>query len=143
MLIPWRNARFRRIAARLITSPERTVVMSRIQWSVRIDASGKSTRSQEEFVRSRSSQSVLFASAGSTAERMIRASPQTCSLFIGLRLCGIVDEPTCFAPNASSTSPISVRWRVSDFNSYLVERGGNIREEHEIFRVPVAGDYLV
>jgi hypothetical protein len=28
----------------------------------------------------------------------------------GLRLCGIVDEPTCSAANDSATSPISVRW---------------------------------
>jgi hypothetical protein len=30
----------------------------------------------------------------------------------GLRLCGMVEEPTCCAPNSSSTSPISVRWSV-------------------------------
>src|SRR5512136_3290815 len=75
-----------------------------------MEDSGKMTRSQEELVRSRSSQRVLFWRAGSTAERMMRASPQTCSDLIGLRLWGMVDEPTCFAPNASSTSPISVRW---------------------------------
>ena len=88
-----------------------TTAISRRQWSVRMEASGKSTRSQEELVRSRSSQSVLFWSEGSTAERMIRARPQTCSLLIGFRLWGMVEDPTCFAPKASSTSPISVRWR--------------------------------
>ena len=62
-------------------------------------------------MRSRSSQSVLLRSAGSTDALTIRARPQTCSDFIGLRLCGIVEEPTWWAPKASSTSPISVRWR--------------------------------
>ena len=112
MLIPWRKPRFLRIAARLMTRFSSTVAMRRRQWSVRMDASGKSSRSQEELVKSRSSQRVLFWSAGSTAERMMRARPQTCSDLMGFLLCGIVDEPTWFFPNASSTSPISVRWRL-------------------------------
>src|SRR5437879_8090213 len=28
----------------------------------------------------------------------------------GLRLCGIVDDPTCSVPKDSATSPISLRW---------------------------------
>ena len=33
------------------------------------------------------------------------------SVVIGLRLCGIAEEPFCPAPNGSSTSRTSVRWR--------------------------------
>ena len=44
--------------------------------------------------------------------RSTRASPHSCSLFTGLRLCGIAEEPFCFpARNPSSTSRTSVRWR--------------------------------
>ncbi len=112
MFTPWRRARLCAILSGLMESPSITRIMRARMWSVRILASGKSTRSHEELVRSRSSQRVLFWSAGSTAERTTRARPQTCSLLMGFLLCGMVLEPTCRDPNASSTSPISVLWRV-------------------------------
>ncbi len=110
MLTSWRIWRLAWIRSSRRTRPSRTTVIRRMTWSQSIDASGKMTRSHEEFVRSRSSQRVLFWSAGSTEDRMTRARPEICSLRIGLRLCGMVDEPTCLAPNASSTSAISVLW---------------------------------
>ena len=50
--------------------------------------------------------------------RISRASPVICSQPIGLRLCGIADEPFCPLANGSSTSPISVfcRPRISSAN---------------------------
>ena len=57
--------------------------------------------------------------------RTTRASPQIRSATIGLRLCGIADEPFWPRPNGSSTSRTSVRarWRISSANR--VERGGD------------------
>ena len=57
---------------------------------------------------SRSCHSATFSSAAMALARINRASPTTCSQPIGLRLCGIADEPFCPLPNGSSTSPISV-----------------------------------
>ncbi|OPY40573.1 MAG: hypothetical protein A4E41_01296 [Methanoregulaceae archaeon PtaU1.Bin066] len=91
-----------------MVSPSITLIIRARMWSARIVASGKRTRSHEELVRSRSSQRVLFCRAGSTADRTTRERPQTCSLLMGFLLCGMVLDPTCRAPNASSTSPISV-----------------------------------
>ena len=64
---------------------------------------------------SRSCHSATFSSAGITAERTSRASPVRFSVRIGLRLCGIDDEPFCPASNGSSASRTSVRckWRIS------------------------------
>ena len=47
--------------------------------------------------------------------RSTRARPEICSALIGLRLCGIAEEPFCPARNGSCTSRTSVRcrWRIS------------------------------
>ena len=57
---------------------------------------------------SRSCHSATFSSAAIALARTSRARPVICSHPIGLRLCGIADEPFCPRPNGSSTSPISV-----------------------------------
>src|SRR3972149_5997005 len=88
------------------------VVVRRMIWSVRTQDSGNTPRSHDEFVRSRSSQRVLFRSSGSTIALTILASPHACSDFMGLRLCGIVEDPTCFLPKLSSTSAISLLARL-------------------------------
>ena len=67
---------------------------------------------------SRSCHSAMFSNAACALARISRASPTICSHPIGLRLCGIADEPFCPLPNGSSTSPISVfcRPRISSAN---------------------------
>ena len=67
---------------------------------------------------SRSCQSAMFSNAAWQLTRTRRASPTICSQPIGLRLCGIADEPFCPLANGSSTSPISVfcRPRISSAN---------------------------
>ena len=64
---------------------------------------------------SRSCQSATFSSAGITAERTSRARPVRFSVRIGLRLCGMADEPFWPGSNGSSASSTSVRcrWRIS------------------------------
>ena len=67
---------------------------------------------------SRSCQRATFSSPTSAAARTTRASPQIRSATIGLRLCGIADEPFWPLPNGSWTSATSVRarWRISSAN---------------------------
>ena len=60
---------------------------------------------------SRSCQSATFSRPVTAAPRTTRASPQIRSETIGLRLCGIADEPFWPLPNGSSTSRTSVRAR--------------------------------
>ncbi len=65
---------------------------------------------------SRSCQSATSSSPACAYPRSSRAIPVMRSLTIGLRLCGIADEPFCApARNGSSTSRTSVRcrWRTS------------------------------
>ena len=64
---------------------------------------------------SRSCHSATFSSAGITAARTIRARPVRFSVRIGLRLCGIADEPFWPGEKYSSASRTSVRcrWRIS------------------------------
>ena len=64
---------------------------------------------------SRSCQRATFSRPTSAFARTTRASPQMRSAVIGLRLCGIADEPFWPRPNGSSTSRTSVRarWRIS------------------------------
>ena len=67
---------------------------------------------------SRSCHSAMFSNAAWQLPRMSRARPTICSQPIGLRLCGIADEPFWPFANGSSTSPISVfcRPRISSAN---------------------------
>ena len=55
--------------------------------------SGRITRSTDECEMSRSCHSATFSSAAMALPRSSRASPTICSQPIGLRLCGIADEP--------------------------------------------------
>ena len=57
--------------------------------------SGRMTRSTDECEMSRSCHSATFSSAAIALPRSSRASPMICSQPIGLRLCGIADEPFC------------------------------------------------
>ena len=87
---------------------------------------------------SRSCQSATFSRPTSALPRTSRASPQIRSATIGLRLCGIADEPFCPRANGSSTSRTSVRarWRIS--SGEAIERGREERERREELRVAVA-----
>ena len=60
---------------------------------------------------SRSCQRATFSSPTTAFARTTRARPQMRSAVIGLRLCGIAEEPFCARPNGSSTSRTSVRAR--------------------------------
>ncbi len=64
---------------------------------------------------SRSCHRVTFSSAGTTAARTMRARPVRFSLRIGLRLCGMAEEPFWPGAKYSSASRTSVRcrWRIS------------------------------
>ncbi|OPZ21024.1 MAG: hypothetical protein BWZ10_00568 [candidate division BRC1 bacterium ADurb.BinA364] len=75
-------------------------------------ASGSVIRSQEELERSRSCHSATVSSPATAYPRSSRASPVTFSHEIGLRLCGIADEPFWPAANGSSSSAISVRCKL-------------------------------
>ena len=61
---------------------------------------------------SRSCQSATFSRPTWAYPRRTRARPVIRSQVIGLRLCGIADEPFCPARKGSSTSRISVRCRL-------------------------------
>ena len=67
---------------------------------------------------SRSCQRATFSRPTCAAARTTRARPQIRSATIGLRLCGMADEPFCPLPNGSCTSRTSVRarWRISVAN---------------------------
>ena len=62
-------------------------------------------RSTDECEMSRSCHSATSSRPACRLPRSTRASPQSCSAFTGLRLCGIALEPFCApARNGSSTS---------------------------------------
>ena len=88
--------------------PDTIRVKRRSMWSSAMKLSGRMTRSTDECEMSRSCQSATFSSAAIALARISRARPTICSQPIGLRLCGIADEPFWPLPNGSSTSPISV-----------------------------------
>ena len=75
------------------------------------NASGRTTRSALEWEMSRSCQSATFSSPTAAAARTTLARPQIRSATMGLRLCGIADEPFWPRPNGSCTSRSSVRAR--------------------------------
>ena len=64
---------------------------------------------------SRSCHSATSSSAAWALPRSTRARPEICSLLIGLRLCGIAEEPFWPARKGSCASRTSVRcrWRSS------------------------------
>ena len=91
---------------------------------------------------SRSCHSATFSSAAIALPRTSRASPTICSQPIGLRLCGIADEPFWPLANGSSTSPISVfcRPRISSAN-FSSDAARDRQRRHQL-GVPVALDDL-
>src|SRR2546430_6161799 len=64
--------------------------------------SGRMTLSTEEWEMSRSCQSATFSKPACAFERTSRASPLICSAVIGLRLCGMAEDPFCFSLKYSS-----------------------------------------
>ena len=106
-------------------------VKRRSMWSSAMKLSGRMTRSTDECEMSRSCQSALFSNAAPALARSSRARPTICSQPIGLRLCGIADEPFCPFANGSSTSPISVfcRPRISSANFSSDDAGDRQRRE--------------
>ena len=85
---------------------------------------------------SRSCQSATFSSPTSAFARTTRAIPQIRSAVIGLRLCGIADEPFWPRPNGSSTSRTSVRarWRISVANRSSDEASSASAESSSAWR---------
>ena len=55
----------------------------------------------------------------------------------------MVDEPTCFFPKLSSSSAISLRWRVLISIADFIKSRDRICHPHYKFGVPVPLDYLV
>ena len=82
------------------------------------------TRSADECEMSRSCHSATFSRPTSAAPRTTRARPQIRSATIGLRLCGIADEPFCPRPNGSSHLAHLRAREVPDLERERLERGG-------------------
>ena len=101
-----------------MTMPSIKPSTRRCMWSSRIVESGRITRSTDECEMSRSCHNATSSRAATALPRSTRASPETCSDLIGLRLWGIALEPFCPAPNGSRASETSVRarWRSSTEN---------------------------
>ncbi len=72
-------------------------------------------RSTDECEMSRSCHNATSSMAARALLRRIRERPAICSEVIGLRLCGIAEDPFCFSEKNSSASRTSVRcrWRSS------------------------------
>ena len=87
---------------------------------------------------SRSCQSATFSSPTSALPRTTRASPQMRSAVIGLRLCGIADEPFWPRPNGSSTSRTSVRARCRISVAKRSSEAASERERRQQLGVAVA-----
>ena len=83
--------------------------------------------------RARRSRSPTSAFARTT-----RARPQIRSAVIGLRLCGIADEPFCAAAERLLDLAHLGAREVADLGREAVERRGDDRERREHLRVPVA-----
>ena len=85
--------------------------------------SGRITLSTEEWVISRSCHRGMFSRAARLLVLTRRANPHTCSQAMGFRLWGIAEEPFCPGEKYSSTSRMSVRWRlrisVANFSTEL------------------------
>ena len=91
---------------------------------------------------SRSCQSATSSSAGTTAARTTRASPQRFSLRIGLRLCGIALEP--FWPDRERLLGLADLGAlpVAHVRREPLDAGRDERERREERRVPIARDDL-
>ena len=85
--------------------------------------SGRTMRSAELWLMSRSCQRATFSMPTRALPRSTRAQPAMRSLRIGLRLWGMAEDPFWPLPNASSASRTSVRcrWRTSVANFSMLE----------------------
>ena len=70
------------------------------------------TRSAEEWLMSRSCQRATLSKATWALAFTTRERPQTFSMVMGLRLCGMAELPFWPFLNGSSASSVSVRWRL-------------------------------
>ena len=91
---------------------------------------------------SRSCQRATFSRPTCAAPRTTRARPQIRSAVIGLRLCGIAEEPFWPAANGSSTSRTSVRARCRISRQKASSEDATTASTDEQLRVPVALDDL-
>ena len=99
--------------------------------STRIVLSGMMTRSTDEWLMSRSCQRAMFSMEATQFARTNRAKPQRFSETIGLRLCGMAEEPFWPGVNGSSASSTSVRCRcrtsVANFSMLLASNAKAVR----------------
>ena len=91
---------------------------------------------------SRSCQRAMSSRPTWAFARSTRARPQMRSHTIGLRLCGIAEEPFCPAANGSSASRTSVRCRWRTSSGEPLERRADAGDRREQRRVAVAGHHL-
>ena len=114
----------------------------RSMWSRAMKLSGRITRSTDECEMSRSCQSAMFSSAACALPLSSRASPVICSEPIGLRLCGIADEPFWPLPNGSCTSPISVFCKPANFEREFLQRRARNRDRRQQLGMTIALNHL-
>ena len=91
---------------------------------------------------SRSCHRATFSRAAPRLPRSTRARPTICSHPIGLRLCGMADEPFWPLAKGSSTSPISVFWSPRISRANFSSDAAVIARAATQLRVPVALDDL-
>ena len=91
---------------------------------------------------SRSCQSATSCRPASRLERTTRARPLIVSAEIGLRLCGIADEPFWPGLKPSRTSATSVRWRWRSSTATSSHVAATADARPQELGVAVAGDHL-
>src|SRR5581483_4797280 len=91
-------------------------------------------RSTDECEMSRSCHRATFSNAAWEFERTTRARPLICSQVTGLRLCGMAEEPFCFAHLGTL--------QMADLGGDLVQSRRDDRQSGHVIRVAVALDHL-
>ena len=91
---------------------------------------------------SRSCHSATFSSAAWALPRSTRASPEICSLLIGLRLCGIDEEPFWPGPERLLRLAHLGALQVADLGREALEAGAGERDRAQQLGVAVARDDL-
>src|ERR1051326_6890835 len=117
--------------------------MRRSMKSSRIVASGAITRSTDEWLMSRSCQSATSSIAAMAYARMRRERPATFSERIGLRLCGIAEEPFCPTVKGFCGFRTWGPGGVAPLDREFFQRARDHRERGEEKSVAVALDDLV